>query len=122
MFDECLYDVGDEPGEYIVLNRTAQSVVECCECGEEILEDQQYEFVAGNYDGDWSVYCTCGTCQRIRDSLFKGEFIHGNLWKRLGERYGPTPKGIDPNWTANRAAGVEVADQYVAELEERGLV
>jgi hypothetical protein len=96
MFDECLAEYGGiEPVEWLKAQRIAEcGEFECCECKEFIQEGDNYELVVANYEGDWKVYVTCVLCVRIRESLFKGDYVFGRMWQAIEDHYGLTKDGL----------------------------
>lgn len=121
MFEGCLTEYGGlEPTEWLAQERIAEcGGFDCCECKAEIFEGERYFFVVANYEGDWLVYATCEPCNRIRVSLFKGDYVFGSLWKRIGEVYGLTTDGVVPIWEGEQN-GVELSEHYAEQLEQLG--
>jgi len=68
--------------------RIARSQHTCCECRETILPGQEYEYVAGKWDGDFSIFKTCSACVSIRDGLScDGSYVFTTLWEDIGELF-----------------------------------
>ena len=64
-FCSCDYD-GDVPEFFARRVKKARKEHRCCECGATIQVGEQYEYIAGKWDGEISSFKTCLTCSRIR--------------------------------------------------------
>ena len=69
----------------------------CCECGEIIKPGQKYQRVVGSWEGDFSSFATCATCDNIREHYCPNGSIFGGLAEAiqncLGFDYRKVPKG-----------------------------
>ena len=76
---------GDEPAEFYEAEiRKARKEHLCSECRESILPGEQYEHVAGKWDGDFGTYNTCLRCVAIRSGLScDGTWAFGSLWEEI---------------------------------------
>ena len=116
MFDECYmgdYECESELLESAVMT-TDCSDVDCCECGEMILQGEEFELDVYADDGIPRAHITCVPCARIRRSLFRAGWIYGELWQRLGDDYGLTPDGVEEgDWpeTIEEKKAQQEADQ-----------
>jgi hypothetical protein len=81
-------DYEDGPAVCTTVDRVARKVHVCSECGDDIQPGEKYEYVAGLWDGSWSVYKTCWTCCMIRDDLLPCGYFHGNMREDIWECYG----------------------------------
>ena len=74
----------------------------CCECGEVIKNGDEYQYIAGSWEGDLSTFKTCERCADLRDALVEivcPEFgklkeaywqyleLINNSWGKYGEHY-----------------------------------
>lgn len=65
---------------------TARKNHQCCECGHTIVPGEEYETVAGKWDGEFYTVKTCIPCTDLRDALSdisNGCVVYG----ALGEAY-----------------------------------
>lgn len=86
-FCSCDYDY-DPPEFFIFREKKARKVHRCCECGAEIQIGEQYERIAGKWDGEISVFKTCLTCSRIRvDYCAPFTMLRVTLFEGLGCDY-----------------------------------
>jgi len=79
------YDPASVYSEHTVRARKPH---ECCECGETIPVGAPHEHVTGCWDGNWSVYRTCGSCVSIREHFCPGGWIFGELAEQVRECLG----------------------------------
>ena len=63
--DACYCD-GDSPEFFSETVNTARKAHRCSECGRAIEVGEQYENVAGKWDGDFSTFKTCLRCRAVR--------------------------------------------------------
>jgi hypothetical protein len=63
---ECYCDYDLAPSLYNARIHTARKVHRCYECRGHILPGERYEAASGIWDGEFSVYKTCGHCRDIR--------------------------------------------------------
>jgi hypothetical protein len=68
--------------------RTARKDHICCECSEKIEKGKKYEHSRGLWEGGWETYKTCEVCVRIRNDVYCGRFIYGELREEIWEAYG----------------------------------
>ncbi|MBW2672377.1 MAG: hypothetical protein JRD89_03025 [Deltaproteobacteria bacterium] len=76
---------------YEAQTRRARVAHRCCECGEEVLPGQRYEYASICSDGGWGHAKTCELCVLIRKDLCPSGGCHGDLresiWYCLGFDY-----------------------------------
>lgn len=79
----CDVSIGEydgDPAEFFHTSiLTARKGRTCDECGEPIAPTQQYERIAGKWDGAWSVWRLCLPC-RVGGEFAEGGRIFGGLW------------------------------------------
>lgn len=82
----CIY-VGASDLPVFLRDKEVKARVEhrCSECDRKILKGEQYEYVAGSWEGDFSVYKTCGDCLSIRNELFCECWSYGEVWYDVGQ-------------------------------------
>lgn len=87
---ECACDYGDEIRASVSTTKivTARETHTCCECREEIMPGERYEYVSGLWDGEWVDYRTCLPCAAIRDDYCGDGYVFGGLWEALHECMG----------------------------------
>lgn len=99
MFDECSCDFDGEGEAETLLDSevftTEWTIVECCECGDELEPDTRFEVDLYADEGAPRAYFTCIPCARIRRSLFRCGWIYGEMWERLKKQYGLTSLSED---------------------------
>jgi hypothetical protein len=66
--------------------RKARKPHKCCECGDEIVKGERYEYVTMLFDGRWSEYKTCLPCYHIGDDL--GCRCYGDLYEAFWDAFG----------------------------------
>ncbi len=49
----------------------------CCECGRTINTGELYEYVSGQWCGDFQVFKTCGSCYATRQDVIDREIAEG---------------------------------------------
>ncbi|MCC5618108.1 hypothetical protein LC605_24085 [Nostoc sp. CHAB 5836] len=49
----------------------AHSSINCCECTHPINAGEKYRHIKGRWDGNWSTYRMCLSCQTVSDHLSK---------------------------------------------------
>ena len=57
------------PSMYVETWHKARKEHKCCECKRKIKPGDEYERIAGVWDGDFSTYKTCEVCAGLRDAL-----------------------------------------------------
>ena len=66
----CWIDI--DPPEFISEYwRTARKEHTCCECGKKINPGDEYQIVAGKWEGYFDAFKTCEKCADLRDSLIE---------------------------------------------------
>lgn len=66
-------DYDEESGEELWDDKivVADSAIKCCECSADINAGEQYRYIEGCWDGDWSTYRMCLTCSAVSDRFQK---------------------------------------------------
>jgi len=78
-------DTYDGPSFYNSTTRTARKAHRCDECHRAIARGEQYEHVAGCWDGSIDTFKTCADCVSVREAFFCKGFLHGSMWCDFGE-------------------------------------
>jgi hypothetical protein len=80
MICECDYE---RPEFYKATIRKARNAHRCSECGSHIKPGEQYESVAGKWEGEFSTFETCSLCLELRiyttNNIPCACWAHGNL-------------------------------------------
>jgi len=103
MLGECIVVDYDSHGETHVETRKLRGRKEyrCCECHRVIPKSVRHEratYVGGDFDG-WCHVRTCELCVSVRNSLFKGGYVHEELWERIRDHFGDSGLvGCDESW------------------------
>jgi hypothetical protein len=76
-----------EPAEFFSKKfRHAKKEHKCCECGKVIHVGDEYEYVAGKWEGDIMFFKTCEKCSDLRSSLDDvGCPYYGGLYEEYWE-------------------------------------
>lgn len=74
---------------YTCENVKARKDHRCEECWRVIPKGEKYERTSMKFDGDVSTIKTCIQCAEIRDAFRdpEGEFIMGELWEQMREKF-----------------------------------
>ena len=91
----CIYDPDIDNDNCDFLNQrypvVARKSYKCCECDAEISKGEEYEYTAGKWDGNFTVYRTCRLCVTIRTDFCCHSYYFGGLqealWEALGINY-----------------------------------
>lgn len=65
---------GDLPSVFSVKIRQAHRIHKCCECHNEIIVGEKYQYAKGCWDGRWDNFKTCLPCSGLRDELARGSY------------------------------------------------
>ena len=60
----------------------------CVECGEIIAKGEKYMYERGVWDGRFEAYHTCEACKYIRDDVYCGAWIYGELRNAFHDLHG----------------------------------
>lgn len=83
------YDCDWDPAQvYHVEMRRAAKDHKCCECSGTIRKGENYEHVAGLWEGQWSTFHTCADCIPVRCEVARlpgscGGWAHAGLAEEL---------------------------------------
>ena len=116
----CIYVEDFDPAEFynsrIV---TAKKKHICGECGKDILPGSKYEYAVGSWEGDFTVYKTCGVCLELRNEFFCNgwffEQVREYLWNHIQDMGGDLEEGCLCGLSPD--ARVVVADM-IAKIKE----
>lgn len=102
----------DPASVYRVETRKAAKEHRCDECHGTIRKGENYEYVAGCWDGHWDVFHTCADCIPIRCAIAKldsecGGWLHGGMQEELENM----------KWND---AGQQIIAMYNASVAHRG--
>lgn len=79
----------EQPEFYRAVIRKARKARRCGECGSSIKPGEQYEAVAGKWEGEFSTFATCSSCLSLRaytvDNVPCACWAHGNMLEDCGE-------------------------------------
>ena len=113
----CLSGWDEEPAAFYNAElRKARKTHICCECGNAILSGSRYEYVVGEWDGDFLKFDTCALCLEIRIAFScDGSWVFSTLWEDFRESIFPIFT------TANECFGelsVKAKERVMAEWNE----
>lgn len=78
----CVYSDGDEGESCDFMNTNEQKARKkhrCTECRRTISPGERYEYTAGSWDGDFSVYKTCEHCLSLRKEFFCNTWVYTSV-------------------------------------------
>jgi len=78
-------DSSDYPGPKLFKEKIvkARKQHKCSECDADIQPGERYENASGVWDGEFSTHKTCSICCEIRNALFCGTYMFGEVWEEI---------------------------------------
>ena len=112
----CVYVGEYESADFFRRSKQlARKEHKCNECHRIIKPGEEYEYVSGYWDGDFSVYKTCSDCLSIRNEFFCEGYFYEMVWEYLGEHINEVSGEIPESCLA---ALTPIAREKVCELIE----
>ncbi|MFT7880946.1 MAG: hypothetical protein ABXS91_11200 [Sulfurimonas sp.] len=114
-------DVGSDemPSFHVTTKPVSWIHRRCGECGETIDPGEQYEHVAGVWDGRWDTYVTCMDCLSVREQFFT-DYRYGQIWEDLENTFEEWGYEVPETCIAALSPGArdKVCEMIEAEWEE----
>ena len=85
---DCSVDVDEVAEFYSESYPVAKKAHTCCECKGDINIGDKYHKVTGKWEGNFSTYKTCMTCDNIRNHYCSSGFYFGSLREQIRECVG----------------------------------
>jgi len=83
---EINIDSSEGVADFMIIKMViARKIHKCCECGESINIKDEYEYLKGNWDGQYSTFKTCLPCLSVRNTMFKDGYCFGMIWNDVIE-------------------------------------